>query len=213
MSLLKGAFVVFSPPIPIPTSVIIFQFNSETLSRKFEPAQAAAPAEPGGGGGAHTPGPPTETYTLTVDLDASDQLAEGDGLASTLGIHPALAQLELLLFPSSTVTIANKLLESAGSSFVVPAETPTVLFVWGPTRVLPVSVTALSITEQQFDHNLNPIQAKVDLSLTVLTDAELEERGEPFATLGTVMHVAKEAMALRATAGSYASVISSLLPF
>ena len=35
MSLMKGAFVVFQTPAPVPTDLIMFQFNSETLVRKL----------------------------------------------------------------------------------------------------------------------------------------------------------------------------------
>ena len=216
MGLVKGAFVIFQTPAPVPTDLIVFQFNSETLTRRFTPqtgAQGTNPsAERGGGGPAHTPGPPTESYTLTIDLDAADQLDDGDPVATAVGVHPAIAQLELLLYPASSLLILNRALSLAGSSMVTPAELPLVLFVWGPVRVLPVNITALSVTEQQFDERLNPLQAKVELGLTVLTDSELQRRGEPFKTLATVMQVAKEGLARVGTAQSLGS-ISSMLPF
>jgi len=44
---------------------------------------------------------------------------------------------------------------------------PQILFIWGITRILPVTIESMSITEQQYDSLLNPIQAEVSISLTV----------------------------------------------
>jgi hypothetical protein len=40
--------------------------------------------------------------------------------------------------------------------------------------VLPVQVQSLSIKEEAFDQNLNPIRAKADLALRVLTYRDLD---------------------------------------
>jgi hypothetical protein len=48
------------------------------------------------------------------------------------------------------------------------------ILIWGPARVLPVRVASVSITEQAFDPSLNPILAKADLSLKVLTYRDLD---------------------------------------
>lgn len=50
---------------------------------------------------------------------------------------------------------------------------PLVLFVWGKSRIVPVKVGDLSITEEAFDPMLNPIRAKVSLSLRVLSVDDL----------------------------------------
>jgi len=42
---------------------------------------------------------------------------------------------------------------------------PVVLFFWGPGRIIPVRVTALSIEEQQFSPTLYPIRAKATIGL------------------------------------------------
>jgi hypothetical protein len=52
---------------------------------------------------------------------------------------------------------------------------PLVLLAWGKSRVLPVLLTSFSINEQAFDPQLNPIQAKVDLGMRVLTYMELQQ--------------------------------------
>ncbi|HUO39692.1 MAG TPA: hypothetical protein VMU34_18465, partial [Mycobacterium sp.] len=51
---------------------------------------------------------------------------------------------------------------------------PVTLFIWGPGRIVPVRVTGLTITEQLYDNKLNPTHAEAQLSLSVLTPAELK---------------------------------------
>jgi hypothetical protein len=50
---------------------------------------------------------------------------------------------------------------------------PLVVFVWGKSRIVPVKVSEFSITEEAFDPALNPIRAKVTLSLRVLSVDDL----------------------------------------
>src|SRR5262249_16071664 len=50
----------------------------------------------------------------------------------------------------------------------------TVLFVWGPGRIVPVRVTALTVTERLYDRYLSPTHAEAQLTLRVLTANELE---------------------------------------
>jgi hypothetical protein len=51
--------------------------------------------------------------------------------------------------------------------------------VWSKQRVLPVLLTELSVTEEAFDPNLNPIRAKVSLGMRVLSvdDLGFEHKG------------------------------------
>jgi hypothetical protein len=139
-------------------------------------------------------GAPKETITLTVEIDATDQLEQGDPLATASGIYPTLAALETLLYPKSAVVIANTILSAIGTIEVIPVEAPMMLFVWGPQRVLPVRLTSLNITEEAHDPLLNPIRAKAELSLTVLSYQDLSVT-EPGYTLFLANHIVKEVMA------------------
>jgi len=194
--LLKGALVVFETVAPVPTNLIVFQYNPETMTRSLAPTGGAGanPQQQGSGDSAPTL-PPVETFQLTVELDATDQLEEGQGLATALGLHPSLAALELLVAPPSASLILNGVLALAGSSLISPASSPLVLFVWGPARVVPVRVTSVSVTEQAFDQLLNPIQAQVSLGMRALTIPELFQIGAPFNALGIVNLIAKEVLA------------------
>jgi hypothetical protein len=84
--------------------------------------------------------------------------------------------------------------------------------VWGPVRVVPVRVTALSVTEQAFDSLLNPIQARVSLGLRALTFPELLQAGTPFEVLGIVNQVAKEVLA-RSNVFNSAEQIGGMVSF
>ena len=50
---------------------------------------------------------------------------------------------------------------------------PVVLFIWGPGRIVPVRVTGLTVTEKLYNETLSPTHAEAQLSLRVLTPAEL----------------------------------------
>jgi hypothetical protein len=73
-----------------------------------------------------------------------------------------------MLYPKSLTVIRSIALAQAGA-IEVSSDEPFTLFVWGPSRVLPVRIKSFSITEQQYDPILNPIAAEVSLTLEVLT--------------------------------------------
>jgi len=150
--------------------VIIFQYNPDTLTRTIN-AQAAAPGDRGEA--LRLKGPPQETIRVEVEIDAADQLEKVEASATSMGIYPSLSSLEMLLYPKSTLVIANEVLSALGMIEISPPEAPLTLFIWGIKRVLPVRLTELSITEEAFDPNLNPIRAKVSLGLRVLNYTDL----------------------------------------
>lgn len=110
-----------------------------------------------------------------------------------MGVAPALSSLEALLYPSSAAMIANEALALAGVIEVLPPEAPLTILAWGPTRVVPVRLNSLSITEHAFDTLLNPIRADVSMSLQVLTYQDLGMASVGGA-LSLVHHVAVEVM-------------------
>jgi hypothetical protein len=162
----KGALVGLDIFNPI-ASVIVFQYNPQTVTRTLQ-AQASgddsAPSEV-----MRLKGAPIETLKVDVEIDAADQLEEGDGITETLGVHPQLAALEMLLYPKSGLVITNTILQAVGTTEIVSPIAPMTMLVWGFKRVLPVRLTEFSITEDAHDVNLNPIRAKVSLGLRVLS--------------------------------------------
>ena len=166
----KGAIVGVDVANPL-ASVIVFQYNPETLTRTITAQSAGEGSAPGEV--QRLKAPPKEQISLDVEIDATDQLAAGDAQARTMGIYPQLAALEMLLYPKSGPLIANEVLKSFGILEVIPPMAPLTLFVWGRKRTLPVRLTSFSIAEEAFDPDLNPIRAKVDLSLDVLSYHDL----------------------------------------
>lgn len=196
---LKGAFIQMMPTILIPLpNVIIFQYNPETMTHTWTPATRVT-SQPGGG----QPNPlavqglPGESFSFTLAMDANDMIADGSpvafGLATATGIYSRLAALEMLLYPTGAFAGGSLLgAVSAPASTGAPAPSiggttgaqvdrsvplstlPTVLFVWGPGRILPVRVTTLTITEKLYDAVLlNPTHAEAQIGLSVLTPDEV----------------------------------------
>jgi hypothetical protein len=200
----KGAIVGLDPFNPL-ASVVIFQYNPDTLTRTITPQTVGG--NPDRGEALRLKGPPQESIKVDVEIDAVDQLERGDGTVAALGIHPVLASLEMLVYPKSALVIANEVLLNLGIIEIIAPEAPLTLFVWGPKRVLPVRLTDLSITEEAFDPNLNPIRAKASLSLRVLNynDLGLLSVG---GTLFMAHQVMKEVMASMGGAGNIAGAVS-----
>jgi len=172
----RGALVTIESSGPIPVRAVAFQYNPDEMTRTLQARAAAsggATSGPATNEALRLSGAPIETITLTVEIDAADQLESGDLLTETFGIYPQLSALEMLIYPSTFVVAANSLLALSGSIELVAPEAPLTLLVWGPQRVVPVRLTQFSITEQAYDPALNPIRARVQLGLRVLSYSDL----------------------------------------
>jgi hypothetical protein len=207
--LLKGAIVGLDPMNPL-ASIVVFQYNPESLTRRIQANAAQAGAAQGEA--LRLKGPPQETINCTVEIDAADQMERADPVTGLLGIHPTLASLEMLLYPKSALVIANEVLARVGVIEVVPAEAPLTLFIWGIKRVVPVRLTEFSINEEAFDPDLNPIRAKVTLGMRVLTYQDLGLLSVGGA-LFMVHQVVKEVMATVGGIGAIAGAASGTASF
>lgn len=206
--LLKAALVGLDPANPV-ASIIVFQYNPETVTRRIE-------ARTGGGetGGDRSEtlrlaGPPRETITLTAEIDATDEVGGLNAGNLVTGIYATLSALEMLLYPKSSVVIENAGKAALGVLDILPPEAPLILFVWGPERVVPVRLDSLSITEEAHDALLNPIRARVELSLQVLSAHDFKA-SQPGFGLFMVHQVTKELLAMTNIFNSVQSVGSGL---
>jgi hypothetical protein len=170
----KGGLVLIYPDTAAVQRVISLQYNPDTLSRSLQ-IKATTSESPDRSEILRLKGPPVETIRLEAEIDATDQLEFPDQNAEAVqvGIFPQLAALETIIYPSSAQLLANNALAGAGTLEIIPMETPLCLFVWSKNRVLPVRLTDFSITEEAFDPTLNPMRAKVSLSMRVLTVDDL----------------------------------------
>jgi hypothetical protein len=199
----KGALVGVDPLNPA-ASVIIFQYNPDTLTRTLRPQTPREGRERSEA--LRLSGAPEETIKLDVEIDATDQLEKADRTAVSMGIYPQLSALEMILYPKSALVIANTVLLALGTIEVIPPESPMTLFIWGRKRILPVRLTEFSITEEAHDVNLNPIRAKASLGMRVLTYSDLPLT-HPGYGIFLAHQVVKEAMAVVGSAGNLGAVM------
>jgi hypothetical protein len=209
--LLKGAIVAIDLPNPAP-NLIVFQYNPDTMTRRLEPRTTGGSDSSDRSEPLRLTGPPKETITLSIEVDATDQLERVDPVTVAAGIYPTLAALETLIYPKSARITANDALALVGNIEIIPPEAPFTLFVWGPQRVLPVRITSFSITEEAFDQLLNPTQAKIELSLQVLSYMDFKQT-HPGSTIFMAHHVMKEALAFMNAGSNVQSTGASLKVF
>jgi hypothetical protein len=231
---LKGALVEFMPTflVPLP-NVIVFQYNPETMTHTW------TQPEPAGDPGATTSNPlavkgnPGESFSFNIEMDSNDDIANGNpvtgAIAEVSGLYSRLAALEMLLYPSGSTSggllgsvsaAAGSLLGGSSSGPVrnVPESTiPVVLFIWGIGRIVPVRVTSLTITEKLYDSILNPVHAEAQVSLRVLTPAELvaaQADDDILANLATVAYTytfaLRQALALANLANAASSIVGMI---
>ena len=178
----RGAFIAYEPEgFPGRRLVIPFRFNPESLTRSVtvevgqkqpgtDGATTSGPA-PGSQASAADPATGTikETFSVTIRFDFADRASGLSGLDPSLGIAPEIAAVEGLMYPGET----SRDRTSDGSEPVKAAKArPTVLFVWGRHRVLPVRISSLKIDETLYNATLHPIRAEIEASLEVLGDAD-----------------------------------------
>ncbi len=205
---LKGALVQVTPTfLPGPTpNVIVFQYNPETMTHTWTQPEPAPTAGTEQSNPLAVKGVPGEAFSFTIAMDANDEIADGSAqtaaLAEQSGIYSRLAALEMLLYPTGGVqpvlTGAVTAAVASAQSGQTPSTTravpqsvmPVTIFTWGSRRVVPVRVTGLTITEKLYDATLNPTHAEAQLSLRVLTPAELIAASTDNDVLGNVASVA-----------------------
>jgi hypothetical protein len=234
---IKGALVEFMPSflIPVP-NVIPFQYNPETMSHTWTQAETSSGKEQGSNNPLAVSGLPGESFSFTLMMDAKDTIADGNEATSKnaqeKGIYSRLAALENLLYPIDTFG-GNQLVGSVSASVNVSAggisasvsasigigsqipqsQLPTVLFVWGSRRIVPVRMTSLTITEKLYDEFLNPIQAEAQIGLRVLTTGELESVTGSLGSLAQVSYAYTQSLRQDSAIANYAAEsIIGMLP-
>jgi hypothetical protein len=240
-SVLKGALISFLPTgalgVPSLPNVIVFQINPEAITHTW--TEATAPQPPSETKVKVDPlavsGVPGETFAFTLFLDANDEIADAGSnplaaaLANVSGVYPRLAALEMLQYPMGSVTAgllgqvtaANNAIglgvSVTGSSGqnVPQSQVPVALFVWGLQRIMPVRVTALTITERLYDSALHPIHAEAQITLRVLTPDEVVAVQGPMADVAKTAYTYSQGLRqvqAAANLGDSAATIIGMLP-
>jgi hypothetical protein len=180
-NVLRGAFVEYG--LSLPPLLFAFQFNPETLTRSRTASYTPAGAD-GSGNGCREGSEAQqrsclsqvqvseESISLTLMLDATDDLNDSKAIAGQFGVGAQLSVLELMIYPKTDQLFGfplGNLLGGTDQFGAARAKTiPILLFVWGRKRVMPVVMTSLQITEQEYFPDLNPKRAQVAVQLKVL---------------------------------------------
>ena len=184
--LLRGALIEYGSDTlgPLP-NIVVFQFNPESIARTInmpggttsDPEASARQREHG-----QVSAPPLETFEITAHFSAADDFGKNNAISiipRAFGIGPQLAALEKMAAPSAG--LLSKLIGAAVDAIgdalskgeeepsrAIPREAaPRLLFFWGPSRVVPVKIRSMTITEQKYDPLLNPVQAEVRIGLEI----------------------------------------------
>jgi hypothetical protein len=222
MPLLRGALIEYGTDLigPIP-NVVIFQFNPETLSRSLQIPQrpTGATQREASQAGEKT----FEEISFKAHFSAANMLDEDKALAKMFGIGPQLCALEKMVLPSSKIAgLIGEAIDAVGDALglgggddapaqPIPREKyPRILFIWGLTRVLPVTINSMTIAEQEYDASLNPLRAEVDLQLSVIS---IDQCSDDVLAKGALEYttLAKEAQAI-ANLANTAEQIVDLIP-
>ena len=220
VALLKDDFVGFTP------SVVLFQFNPQKLSRTLHPYDAASTE----GRDAVAPGvqpfDPNETINLEIEMDAADGLERYWPLQTAYGVQPRIAALEKMTLPShgligDVLGSVSDLREAYGAPpLLAQPERPSLpitLFLWGRARFVPVRISAYSVEEQFFSPILFPLQAKVKVTLQVLTPAAFAcVNDDPIAKFAKAVYslnrLQQDALATLHTANTITDFITQFVP-
>jgi hypothetical protein len=203
--LVKGGLVLVDAASGTVLNIITLQYNPDSLSRSFQVQAVGENADR-----SHPlrlRAPAVETIKVEAELDAADQLEHPDQFPDTarLGVHPQLALLENLVYPTVRQLVSADQLAALGTLEIAPMEAPLSVFVWSASRIMPVRLTDLSVTEEAFDPNLNPLRAKVSLGMRVLTVNDVG-----FSHRAGVLYLAhqarKEALAARVARGVFGTL-------
>jgi hypothetical protein len=203
---LRGGLVLVDPDSAAILRVIVLQYNPDTLTRTLAPKTTQAASDGGNRSEAmRLKGPPVETIKLEAEIDATDQLEQADPTALRAGIQPQIAALEMIVYPTSAQLQQNNALEQQGTLEIIPMDAPLALFVWSRNRIIPVRITDLSVTEEAFDTQLNPLRAKVSLGLRVLSVDDLGFNAQG-GSLYMIYQQQKEALAAMSASGPLSSL-------
>lgn len=224
---IRGALIEYSGQFlgPIP-NVIVFQFNPEQMSRTIRIPQGAGAADLDRAQRAQTErsvaaSPPTEEFSIKIELSAAEDLGTPgpfEGVTRLFGVGPQVAALEKMVYPAGGGLLAAAI-DAIGSALsggaqaeksIPPEILPKLLFIWGPSRVLPVKITSMRVTEQEYDHLLNPTKADVELGLEV---ANVPDKDDLIAIGAlTYTRTVKDVQVVTSMARGIAS-LPSIIPF
>jgi hypothetical protein len=208
---------------PTQQAVLQFQFNPETLTRtragqwdpRLKRQGQKIPPTPEvrsfGGMGSSALLAESEQISFKIVFDATEAiLAGGRPEATTVGVLPQLAFLELIS-QGREGTAADDQKKDKTKESIQPIRPDELLLVLGASRLFPVVMTSLTITEQKFLPSFVPLRAEVELKLTVLEPIESRYSAEASIAFDELTRLRVARSAQHATTDSLNAAISSTL--
>jgi hypothetical protein len=220
---LRGALVQLMQDLGvIVPNIIPFQYNPASMTRNLKPWNPFEVDQTNRGAQAPMVQPydPEETYRVELELDATDDLEDGDPIAIATGVASRIAAIQKLTEPSQGLfgdLIASAQALSGGIDRQAHRPSiPVALFVMGPGLILPVRVTSISIDVREFTPALYPHMAKVQLEMRVLTPETFKCRSSPVIDIAVAAYkmtrLQEDALAIANFANAIKSS-RSILPF
>jgi len=156
---------------------VVFQYNPSKVRRTLQPQVYGA--EPGARSElVMLTGAPVEMISFELEIDGMNGSAGSSQQPAAASVAAQLAALELLAYPALSDVKSNDSRLASGVLEVAPFVAPLTVLVLGPTRVVPVLVQGLTVEEVLHDSQLNPLHARVAVSLRVLSYSDLS-LGQP----------------------------------
>ena len=205
--LMRGMLISFSDPnIGLVPTLVPFQYNPAEVTRTIKVNRTGT----AGGPGLRVQDNPTESYTLKIELDGVD--AVDKPITGVMGVQPLLAAIEAMLEPAGSLGVigavgsalagaVSALTGGGPSGGPIPAPSlPLVVLAWSATRIVPVRIDSYTAHETGFNAALLPVQATVDLSLTVLRDTDLTSDLKMANFVANAYQAARSALAIAGVA-------------
>ena len=181
----SGAFAAYEPDDTVTVSRFIpFRFNPETLNRQLSLEQGQGGGNQSGASGQSTSnaneeqgsdantGTLQESISVLIRLDLAERQQGGSNMPLELGIAPEIAAIEDLMYSAES---SSEQASDGTEPVQARARRPTVLFIWGEKRVMPVQITGMTINETLFNSRLYPIRAEIEVSLQVLGENDARD--------------------------------------
>ena len=205
--LMRGMLMSFSDPNlgRVPT-LVPFQYNPAEVTRTIKVNKSGT----SGGPGLRVQDNPTESYAIKIELDGVD--AVDKPITGVMGVQPLLAAIEAMLEPAGSLGVlgavgsalagaVSALTGGGPSGGPIPAPSlPLVILAWSATRIVPVRIDSFTAHETSFNAALLPVQATVDLSLTVLRDTDLTSDLKMANFVANAYQAARSALAITGVA-------------
>lgn len=201
------------------SQVLHFQHNPETMTRtrqgRWEARSQRRSGTPSpsertsrGAQGSGAVNAESEQITLKLVFDATEAILAARSQAADVGVLPELAFFEVTTLGKESQGGAGA--RPAGSQRSQAVRPDELLLVLGSSRVFPVVITNVTITEQKFTPQLVPVRAEVDLRLTVLEPGESAYAGWITRAFGDLVRQRTDSAAQVSGRGALDAVARSL---